>query len=372
MIYSRDDLDQLLLHLYKEKGSDLHLQVREYPIARISGNLTKLMNFEKITEHDMEIAANVSYRSEVASSTAMSLQDLDFAYEPSADSPFSHPARYRVNCSQDRKGLRMVFRRLPSDPPRPSEVALPDNCSRLVNSLEKGLVLVTGPTGSGKSTSLSAWIRMILENNEDGGSKHILTLEDPVEFVYDNVDKGASIITQREKSITLSDFKTGLHSALRQDPDIILVGEMRDPETIALALEAAETGHLVFGTLHTSSVAGTISRIVSVFPYQEQENVRAQLIASLRLIICQMLYPKKGGGRVASREHLIFQPEDRDELLKLNSAAEVTTGLKCLVENKGISMEQDVLNLLRNDMITNEQFDDIMQKLQSTMRSHLL
>ncbi len=364
----RDELDEMLKYLYDNKGSDLHLQVREYPIARLAGKLVKLENFPKMSAHVMEEIVNDAYRSNVGSSTLNSLQDLDFAYDPAVDGKFSHEARYRVNASQDRKGVRIVFRRLPSLPPTAVELSLPENCTRLINSLEKGLVLVTGPTGSGKSTTLASYIRNLLEEHDN--PRHILTLEDPIEFIYDKIDKGASIITQREKLVSLRDFKMGLHSGLRQDPDVILVGEMRDAETISLALEAAETGHLVFGTLHTSSVASTLSRIVQVFPYQEQENIRAQLVSSIRLIICQMLYSKKGGGRVAAREHLIFDPIDRDEVLKLNGMNEVLLKVQSLVSERGVTMEKSVVDLLKSDSITEETFDDIMRSIQSPLRSH--
>src|SRR6266498_2559280 len=220
--------------------------------------------------------------------------DTDFAYE------ISGLARFRVNAARDRKGPVAVFRVIPAKVVTVEEMGLTDEVQKLCY-LTKGLVLVTGPTGSGKSTTLCALIDLVNRTRTD----HIITIEDPIEFVHENKK---CLITQRQVHVHTESFRTALRAALREDPDIVLVGEMRDLETIAIAIETAETGHLVFGTLHTTTAASTVDRIIDQFPADRQAQIRVMLSESLKGVISQTLCKKTGGGRVAAREILLTTP----------------------------------------------------------------
>ena len=283
-------IDPFLKLLVQRSGSDLHLAVGSPPIIRQHGHLERV-KFRDLTQSDMrtlmyEIAS--PEQKEVFEET----NDVDFAYE------LPEVARFRVNMFRQRKGIGAVMRTIPSEVLTADQLNLPEGIRRFCK-LNKGLVLVTGPTGSGKSTTLAAMVDLINSTRPD----HILTIEDPVEFVHQN-KKG--LVNQREVGTHTKSFATALRAALREDPDVILVGEMRDLETIALGIEAAETGHLVFGTLHTNSAAKTIDRIINVFPTDEQEQIRAMLGESLRGVISQQLMRKKdGSGRVAALEVMV-------------------------------------------------------------------
>src|SRR5207245_262984 len=220
--------------------------------------------------------------------------DTDFAYE------IPGVARYRVNAARDRKGPVAVFRVIPAKVVTVDELGISKDVQQLCY-LTKGLVLVTGPTGSGKSTTLCALIDLVNRERSD----HVITIEDPIEFVHKNKK---CIIMQRQVGVHTKSFKSALRAALREDPDIILVGEMRDLETVSIAIETAETGHLVFGTLHTTTAAGTVDRIIDQFPADRQEQIRVMLAESLKGVISQTLCKKIGGGRVAAREILLSMP----------------------------------------------------------------
>jgi twitching motility protein PilT len=228
---------------------------------------------------------------ERARSDFETLHDADFAYEVPG------LARFRVNVFQDRNGTGAVLRQIPIEVLSAEKLGLPKACIDLCY-LSKGLVLVTGPTGSGKSTTLAAMIDFINKNRSD----HIITIEDPVEFVHKNQK---CLVNQREVGQHTKSFKNALRAALREDPDIVLVGEMRDLETISIAIETAETGHLVFGTLHTTTAISTVDRIIDQFPSDRQEQIRVMLSESLKGVIAQILCPKIGGGRVAAHEILL-------------------------------------------------------------------
>jgi twitching motility protein PilT len=221
--------------------------------------------------------------------------DADFAYAYEAGG-----CRLRINYFQDRVGPGMVCRVIPNQLPDPDKLGLPDPIRRLA-TLSKGLVLVTGPTGSGKSTTLAAILDLANQKRKD----HILTIEDPIEFVHPR--KGC-LVNQREVGTHTDSFKSGLRAALREDPDVVMVGEMRDLETIAIALETAATGHLVFGTLHTSSAIGTIDRIVDQFPSDRQQQIRVMLADALKCVVSQVLLKRIGGGRIAALETLFISP----------------------------------------------------------------
>ena len=283
------DISQLLQFCHSQGGSDLHISAGEPPMIRVDGDMKKL----KVPPMDGEQTQGALYdiMGDSQRNKFEATNDVDFSIE------LGETCRFRVNIFRQRRGMGAVFRVIPTEILSFQELGLPQILGDLCKK-EKGLILVTGPTGSGKSTTLAAMIDQI--NNEKEG--HILTVEDPVEFVHRSKK---CLVNQREVGPHTDSFANALKAALREDPDIILVGEMRDLETIQLALTAAETGHLVFGTLHTSSAPKTMDRIIDVFPPNAQGQVRAMLAESLQSVITQTLCKKVGGGRVACQEILI-------------------------------------------------------------------
>ena len=286
--------ERLIQSLLDQKGSDLHCSSFEVPIARIHGDMEELSEFgilgpNQIMEMMQALAPPHVW------TRFQENNDADFAYAFEAGD-----CRLRVNYFRDRVGPGLVCRVIPNQIPDPDKLGLADPIRRLAG-LSKGLVLVTGPTGSGKSTTLAAIIDLANRQRND----HILTIEDPIEFVHPRKN---CLVNQREVGTHTESFKSGLRAALREDPDIVLVGEMRDLETIAIALETAITGHLVFGTLHTSSAIGTIDRIVDQFPSDRQQQIRVMLADSLKAAISQSLLKKIGGGRIAAIESLFITP----------------------------------------------------------------
>lgn len=276
--------------LVKQGGSDLHISVSTKPMIRVDGDLRKL-NFAELTSEQVEAMVNEITNKE---------QQADLIKKKSID--FSIKAKgigiFRVNVFYQRHGLAGVFRSLSESAPTLEELKLPD-IFRRVCGYANGLVLVTGPTGSGKSTTLASMVDYI--NRTTKG--HILTLEDPIEFQHDSK---MCMMNQRQLKSHFTDFSSALKAALREDPDVILVGEMRDAETIGLAITAAETGHLVFATLHTNSAAKAVDRIIDSFPGEQQNQIRTMLSESLRLVASQKLIPKKGGkGRIALHDLLV-------------------------------------------------------------------
>lgn len=286
--------ERLFAALLQAQGSDLHCTSKEPPLARVHGDMKELEGFPPL-----EPAPLLEMMEALASPNQWerfkSVRDADFAYAYEAGG-----CRLRVNYFMDRIGPGLVCRVIPNEIPDPDKLGLPDPVRRLCN-LAKGLVLVTGPTGSGKSTTLAAILDLANQKRRD----HILTIEDPIEFVHPR--KGC-LVNQREVGTHTETFKSGLRAALREDPDIVMVGEMRDLETIAIALETAVTGHLVFGTLHTSSAIGTIDRIVDQFPSDRQQQIRVMLADALKCVVSQTLLKKIGGGRIAALETLFISP----------------------------------------------------------------
>jgi len=287
------EIDELFRLLVSMKASDLHMSVGSPPIVRHDGEIKPLPDRTVLTPADTERMlwpiAPERNREEFKRR-----HDTDFAYE------IPGLARFRCNLFMDRKGMGGVFRVIPTRIMTAEEMGLPKEILALCH-LPKGLVLVTGPTGSGKSTTLSALIDYVNRNRTD----HIITIEDPLEFVHENKK---CLINQRQVGDHTDSFKDALRAALREDPDIVLVGEMRDLETVAIAIETAETGHLVFGTLHTSSAPSTVDRIIDQFPADRQGQIRVMLAESLKGVISQMLCKKIGGGRVPVLEVLIGTP----------------------------------------------------------------
>lgn len=286
--------EKLFAALVERQGSDLHCTTHEPPLVRIHGDMKELEGFDR-----MDPAVLLEMMEALATPAIWQRfeehHDADFAYGYEAGG-----CRLRVNYFHDRVGPGLVCRVIPNQLPDPDKLGLSEPVRRLA-TLSKGLVLVTGPTGSGKSTTLAAIVDLANQKRRD----HILTIEDPIEFVHPR--KGC-LVNQREVGTHTDSFKSGLRAALREDPDVVLVGEMRDLETIAIALETAATGHLVFGTLHTSSAIGTIDRIVDQFPSDRQQQIRVMLADALKCVVSQVLLKRIGGGRVAALETLFVTP----------------------------------------------------------------
>jgi twitching motility protein PilT len=290
---ARVEIDALLCQLVQKSGSDLHLRVGEPPIIRVHGAMTRLEGAQPLTNDRLE-SMLLSIMPDRNRHEYSELNDTDFAYE------IAGVARFRCNALRDRKGAGAVARVIPATVVTTDQLGLSTEVQQLCY-LTKGLVLVTGPTGSGKSTTLCALIDLVNRVRSD----HVITIEDPIEFVHQNK---SCLITQRQVGVHTSSFKHALRAALREDPDIVLVGELRDLETMSIAIETAETGHLVFGTLHTTTAASTIDRIIDQFPPDRQEQIRVMLSESLKGVISQTLCKKIGGGRVAAREILLSIP----------------------------------------------------------------
>ena len=289
-------IDDLLKEAEEKGASDLHLSTGEPPSLRVHGDLVRTER-EKLDPAGVRQLVD-KLMTEAQKAAFEENHECDFA----ADLPGI--GRYRVNVFQHQRGPGAVLRSIPTKIPTLEQLGLPPIFKELCQK-ERGLVLVTGPTGSGKSTTLAAMVREINETWD----AHILTVEDPIEFVHEPI---RCVVNQREVGPHTKSFSNALRSALREDPDVILVGEMRDLETISLAITAAETGHLVFGTLHTSSAPKTVDRIIDAFPGDQQAQIRSMLSESLEAVIAQTLIKKNGGGRVAAQEILIATPGIRN------------------------------------------------------------
>jgi len=288
---------QDLLREAADKGaSDLHLSAGEPPLLRVHGDLVRIEHPAVTPEQVTELVNSIM--SDAQRATFQAEHEVDFACE------LEGKGRFRVNVFVHSRGPGAVLRTIPTKIPALDTLHMPPVLKELCTR-ERGLVLVTGPTGSGKSTTLAAMVDVINQTWD----AHILTIEDPIEFVH---PPKRCLVNQREVGPHTNSFSNALRSALREDPDVILIGEMRDLETISLALTAAETGHLVFGTLHTSSAPKTIDRIIDVFPAGQQGQIRTMLSESLEAVVAQTLLKKKGGGRVAACEVLIGTPAVRN------------------------------------------------------------
>ncbi len=290
---ARAEIERLLTQLVGDSGSDLHLRVGEPPILRVHGELKRLQELPVLGAQILE-AMILSIMPDRNFNEFSRTNDTDFAHE------IEGVARFRANAFRDHHGAGAVFRVIPDKVATVEALGITPEVQNLCQ-LTKGLVLVTGPTGSGKSTTLGALIDLVNRTRDD----HVITIEDPIEFVHKNK---RCVITQRQVGLHTGSFKAALRAALREDPDIVLVGELRDLETISIAIETAETGHLVFGTLHTTTAIGTIDRIIDQFPADRQAQIRVMLADSLKAVISQTLLKKIGGGRVAAREILLTVP----------------------------------------------------------------
>ncbi len=329
------DIAELLAFSVKNKASDLHLSAGLPPMIRVHGDVRRINvpPLEHKDVHGMVYDIMNDSQRKVYEETL----EVDFSFE------IPNLARFRVNAFNQNRGAGAVFRTIPSKVLTLEELNAPKIFAEIANQ-PRGLVLVTGPTGSGKSTTLAAMINHV-NDNEYG---HILTVEDPIEFVH---EAKKCLINQREVGPHTLSFANALRSALREDPDIILVGEMRDLETIRLAMTAAETGHLVFGTLHTSSAAKTVDRIIDVFPAAEKEMIRAMLSESLRSVISQTLCKTKDGtGRVAAHEIMIGTPAIRN-LIRENKVAQMYSAIQTGQAVGMQTLDQNLLDLVKRNLV---------------------
>jgi twitching motility protein PilT len=329
-----------LFNMMKEQGaSDLHLSTGNPPIFRQQGEMVRL-NFKSLG-HDELKTILFEILTEKQKAHFNEVKDLDFAYEVPG------LARFRGNIMLQYRGIAAVFRIIPTKILSADELGLPEGVRRMTN-FKKGMVLVTGPTGSGKSTTLAGMIDLINSTRKE----HILTFEDPLEFIHENK---LSLMNQRQIGEHTESFASALRAALREDPDVILVGEMRDLTTIQLAMSAAETGHLVFGTLHTSTAAKTVDRIIDVFPTDQQEQVRAMLSESLKGVICQqLLKTAEGKGRVAALEIMLGTPAIAN-LIREGKTFQIPSIMQTAKKDGMQLMDQHLLDLLKTKKVNPEE-----------------
>lgn len=332
------DITQFLKFLVDNNGSDLHLSAGVPPMLRIDGDVRQM---------DLDVLEQKQVHSLVYDIMNDRLRK-EFEEHLEVDFSFDVPnlARFRVNAFHQDRGCAAVFRHIPNEILSMQQIRAPQ-CFKDIIRKPNGLVLVTGPTGSGKTTTLATMVNHINESMPH----HIVTIEDPIEFVHQS---NKSLINQREVHRDTHSFNAALRSALREDPDVILVGEMRDIETIRLALTAAETGHLVFATLHTTSAPKTIDRIIDVFPGQEKAMVRSMLSESLQAVISQTLLKKQGGGRIAAYEVMVGTSAVRN-LIREDKTAQLYSALQTGANVGMQTLDQDLKILVQQGMISMEQ-----------------
>lgn len=336
------DITELLSFSVQHGASDLHLSAGMPPLIRVDGDVRRL----SAPALDHKQVQSLVY------DIMNDKQRKDYEAELETDFSFQVPnlARFRVNAFNQNRGASAVFRTIPSQIPSLEDLKTPAVFKELLRA-HKGLVLVAGPTGSGKSTTLAAMINQI--NQDEYG--HILTIEDPIEFVHESKK---CLINQREVHRDTKGFSQALRSALREDPDFVLVGELRDLETIRLALTAAETGHLVFGTLHTSSAAKTVDRVVDVFPGNEKPMVRSMLSESLNAVIAQTLLKKTGGGRVAAHEIMVCNSAIRN-LIREDKVAQMYSAIQTGSGSGMQTLDQSLQGLVKQSLITRSDARDL-------------
>lgn len=340
------DLTQLLAFSMKNNASDLHLSANSQPIIRVNGDMKKVKS--DALSSDQIRSMLYSVMSEDQRAVYERELEIDLAIS------FGEKTRFRVNAFNTRQGAAAVFRTIPSDVPTMDELDLP-KAIRKFAGLDKGLILITGATGSGKSTTLASIVNHINTTK----SKHILTIEDPVEFFHTSQK---SLINHREIGRDTKSFKSALRSALREDPDVILVGEMRDYETISLALTAAETGHLVLATLHANSASKTIDRVIDVFPAGDKDMVRAMLSNSLEGVIAQTLLPRAdGNGRVGAFEVLVGTNAVRN-LVRENQVPQIYSMMQTGSRFGMVTMEEYIENLIEQGVVTAQEGRTVLMK----------
>lgn len=332
-------IEILLEEVIKKKASDLHLQVSLPPMLRVDGALTPVNGAQPLTEETIELLI-FAILDEDQKQILLKDKEFDFSFA------FGDLGRFRVNAFHERGNLAAALRLIPNEILSIEQLGLPPIVNKFAD-YPRGLVLVTGPTGSGKSTSLAALVHKI--NHER--ATHIVTIEDPIEFTHKSVK---SVIVQREVHYDTYSFSAALRSSLRQDPDVVLIGEMRDLETISSAITIAETGHLVFATLHTNSAAQSIDRMIDVFPPHQQPQIRSQLANILMAICSQRLIPSIGGGRIASAEILVATPAVRN-IIREGKSHQLEAVIQTGAEFGMQSMDKTLVNLIHNGTITYEE-----------------
>ena len=338
-------IDKLLQTVVKQGVSDLHITTGQPPVVRLHGRLVRLETNE--LQPDDTVALMKSITPSRCQQELQEMGSTDFGFS------FGDQARFRVSVFRQRGNVAMVLRQIPNKMLSMDELNTPPVCRELIQR-PRGLLLVTGPTSSGKTTTLAAMIKWLNENIDH----HIITIEDPIEFYHPNIK---CTINQREIGVDVPTFAEAIRRALRQDPDVILVGEMRDLETIETAITAAETGHVVFGTLHTSSAAGTINRIIDVFPNTQQDQIRTQLASSILGILCQTLLPRIGGGRVAAYEMLVVDSATAN-LIRENKIFRITSVIQTGAKRGMQLLDDHLFKLWRDGVVT---LEDAMGKANS-------
>jgi twitching motility protein PilT len=349
-------IEILLDEVIKKKASDLHIQVGLPPMIRIDGELLPVVGADVLNEEGVE-ALIFAILDEDQKQILLKDKEFDFSFA------YGDLGRFRVNAFHERGNMAAALRLIPNEILTIQQLGLPEIVNKFAE-FPRGLVLVTGPTGSGKSTSLSALIHKI--NTEQ--SKHIITIEDPIEFTHKSLK---SVIVQREVHYDTYSFSAAMRSALRQDPDVVLLGEMRDLETIASAITMAETGHLVYATLHTNSAAQSIDRMIDVFPPHQQPQIRAQLSNILMAIVAQRLVPSIGGGRVAAAEILVANPAVRN-IIREGKSHQLEAVIQTGAEFGMQSMDRTLVNLIHAGTITYDMARDFavdMDELDRLMRA---
>lgn len=338
-------IDKLLQTVVKQGVSDLHITTGQPPVVRLHGRLVRLETNE--LQPDDTVALMKSITPSRCQQELQEMGSTDFGFS------FGDQARFRVSVFRQRGNVAMVLRQIPNKMLSMDQLNTPPVCRELIQR-PRGLLLVTGPTGSGKTTTLAAMIKWLNENVDH----HIITIEDPIEFYHPNIK---CTVNQREIGVDVPTFAEAIRRALRQDPDVILVGEMRDLETIETAITAAETGHVVFGTLHTSSAAGTINRIIDVFPNTQQDQIRTQLATSILGILCQTLLPRIGGGRVAAYEMLVVDSATAN-LIRENKIFRITSVIQTGAKRGMQLLDDHLFKLWRDGIVT---LEDAMGKANS-------
>jgi twitching motility protein PilT len=351
MSYEMNDLLELVVD---QNASDLHCQVGQPPTLRISGSMVPIEGPDLRPADTEKLMLAITPDSHQQNVKLNGGTDFGFAY--------LDKARFRVSVLKAKGNYGIVLRQIPNRMFGLRDIGLPDKVKELLYR-PRGLILVTGPTGSGKSTTLASMINYINENR-DG---HIITVEDPIEYYHGHKK---SIVTQREIGLDVPSFSEAIRRALRQDPDVILVGEMRDLETIEAAITAAETGHLVFGTLHTNSAPKTIDRIVDAFPANMKEMIRTQLASSLQAVISQVLCKKIGGGRIAGFE-IMLATTSIQSLIRENKTFRITSDIQTGANLGMITMDAHLMSLYNRELVT---ADEVLEKAQDpgTMRDKLI
>lgn len=353
-----DVTNEIMMHCVKLGASDITVQTGEPIVAEVYGKLKRITR-RRLSNTEVGEVLNAMYGPN-ATTIIMSGKDIDTHYEIRPNR--SERYRFRINGTgcmvEGHDGIQITARTIPTDPPKLSDMHLPENIIEALTP-EQGVVYVTGATGSGKSTLLAAIIRSITEDADS--NRKVLTYEAPIEFVFDSVEKVSSVVSQSEIPRHLPSFAAGVRNALRRKPRLILVGEARDPETISAVMEAAMTGHPVYTTLHSNSVAETIRRLVVTFPTEERQGRTIDIIETVRLVISQRLVPTVDGKRVALREYLIFDEKLRDMLLDTEVTA-ITNAVRKLVRKHGQTMEADAKAKFKEGIITERMYKLIAEQ----------